>query len=215
MQAYLQETWLGEDLYFLREKALWLPKYRALLMSDLHLGKLEHFRKHGIAVPVQRTDFLLMDQLISRWKPLYIYFLGDLFHSDQNSADAYFKRWREQYEGIEMILVQGNHDVFSEVSYADLGLKVTAECQLGTLNLMHEVEGIPDTPTISGHIHLGVQLVGAGRQKLKYPCFYLKGMSLLMPAFGYTTGLYIIQPEADSTVMVATPEGLLRFSSES
>jgi len=214
LQASWAEVWMEEELCFLREKALWLPKYRALLLSDLHLGKLEHFRKHGIAVPVQRSEFLLMDQLIARWKPLQIYFLGDLFHSDQNSADQYFKMWRKQYEGIEMTLVQGNHDVFSAASYRDLELRVETEVQLGKLKLLHEAEGMPDAPTISGHIHPGVQLVGAGRQSLKYPCFYLNGCSLLMPAFGSTTGLYMIKPEAESTVFVATPKGLLRFQSE-
>jgi uncharacterized protein len=213
LQAQIELDWMGEALCFLREKALWLPRYKSLLLADLHIGKLEHFRKNGIAVPLHRSEFLLMDQLIARWDPVHMYYLGDLFHSEQNTADEYFRMWRKQHNAIEMTLVQGNHDIFHADAYKDLGLTLRADVQLGKLTLVHELNQNPDSPTVSGHIHPGVQLRGEGRQSLKSPCFYLNRKSLLMPAFGSTTGLQIIRPEMGSKVIIATPQGLLSYSS--
>ena len=46
----------GEQLVLLPEKACWLPQHQALLLADLHLGKVSHFRKSGIAVPAAAND---------------------------------------------------------------------------------------------------------------------------------------------------------------
>ena len=56
------------------------------MIADLHFGKVNHFRKSGIAVPVQanmKNASLLIDA-IDLLKPDRVIFLGDLFHSAYN-----------------------------------------------------------------------------------------------------------------------------------
>jgi uncharacterized protein len=211
MEAQISKLWHGEELVFLKEKALWLPGHQSLLMSDVHLGKMEHFRKHGIAAPVHQEECSVMDTLIQALCPQKIYFLGDLFHSDPNQAVIHFKDWRSRWKHLDMMLIKGNHDIFPDTTYKDLGLDVTEQSKIGSISLLHESQQPEGLPVISGHLHPGVQLVGSGRQRLKYPCFYLKPDHLILPAFGSTTGLYIIQPSIKAEVVVVTPTGLLSF----
>ena len=49
-----------------------------LLISDVHLGKVGHFRKFGAAVPrkVVHKNFLLLDELVAHFQPFHICFSG-------------------------------------------------------------------------------------------------------------------------------------------
>ena len=74
---------LSERVEMLAEKVLFLPAHNSLLVADVHFGKVNHFRKSGIAVPVIANDknaSTLID-VIQQLKPQRVIFLGDLFHS--------------------------------------------------------------------------------------------------------------------------------------
>ena len=43
----------SERVQLLPEKALYLIQHKILLLADLHFGKVNHFRKAGIAVPAK------------------------------------------------------------------------------------------------------------------------------------------------------------------
>ena len=60
----------------------WVEK-SMLLISDVHLGKVSHFRKFGAAVPQQavQKNFTAMDTAIAFFRPKTVVFMGDLFHS--------------------------------------------------------------------------------------------------------------------------------------
>jgi metallophosphoesterase superfamily enzyme len=47
----------------------------------------------------------------------------------------------------------------------------------------------PDGYVLSGHIHPGVWLHGAGRQFERFPCFWFSAQTAVLPAFGEFTGL--------------------------
>ncbi|NJM94359.1 MAG: phosphoesterase, partial [Cytophagales bacterium] len=67
----------------LAQKALWLPEIEWLLISDLHLGKVAHFRKRGIAIPPhsEEQNLLRLLNLLVSFRPARLVLLGDLFHS--------------------------------------------------------------------------------------------------------------------------------------
>src|SRR3954467_5240451 len=70
----------------LPQKAIYLPSEKILLIADLHLGKVNHYRKAGYPVPTRANDentTVLID-LLNFYKPERILFLGDLFHSHYN-----------------------------------------------------------------------------------------------------------------------------------
>ena len=53
MTAGLDFNLLEQDLLLLPEKAIYWKQQKALIAADVHLGKVGHFRKAGIAVPQQ------------------------------------------------------------------------------------------------------------------------------------------------------------------
>ncbi|MEO0580885.1 MAG: hypothetical protein AAF135_01565 [Bacteroidota bacterium] len=83
---YLKFPFLGEELWLLPQKAIFLPQRSALLLADLHIGKSGHFRQHGIPVSsgVMNQDLSQLDRLYQTYQPDTTYFMGDLFHSSYN-----------------------------------------------------------------------------------------------------------------------------------
>ena len=63
--------------------AMYWHEREMLLISDVHLGKVSHFRKHGSAVPKKAIakNFEKLQDVIQSFAPKVICFLGDLFHS--------------------------------------------------------------------------------------------------------------------------------------
>src|ERR1051325_4641300 len=80
---------LGEDLILLPQRAIYWQQQKILIAADVHLGKVGHFRKAGIAVPrdMEQDDLAILSDLIDEYRPEKIIFLGDLFHSDMNRSE--------------------------------------------------------------------------------------------------------------------------------
>jgi len=178
----------------LPEKAIFLPQHRSLLIADPHFGKAAHFRKAGIPVPenVHTGDYLKINSIIKRYLPSDVFFLGDLFHSDFNNSWNDLEAFRSLFSDIKFHLIKGNHDILPEGFYRS-GLWELHEqsCLLGELLLSHEPEEkLPlERVNICGHIHPGISLYGAGRQKLTMPCYFVSPQRIILPAFGRFTGL--------------------------
>ena len=64
----------------------------------MHLGKVAHFRKHGMAVPNQAIfeNFTRLNEVVAIFKPETIIFLGDLFHSKMNKEWELFANWAKE-----------------------------------------------------------------------------------------------------------------------
>lgn len=172
----------------------WIQE-RMLIVADIHLGKVGHFRKAGIAIPksMEQDDLAELSDLIDRYNPECILFLGDLFHSDLNRDWEWFVLWRSLFKHIKMILVLGNHDILNQKLYSDLNFELIDHLDLGPFRFTHEPLKKAELSSlqkyiISGHIHPGVILEGAGRQKLTLPCFHFSEQQAILPAFGKFTG---------------------------
>lgn len=202
-----------EQLVLLPEKAIWLPEHQALLVADIHLGKVGHFRKHGLGVPSDGglDDLERLSQLMDRLRPRQLFILGDLFHSELNEEWEPAKAWFQRQEST-IILVEGNHDILQTSVYTEAGLIVKPEGRLGSLIFSHEplnsvAEGWLN---IAGHIHPGVRLSGKGRQSLRLPCFHRQGARLILPAFGKWTGLYLLPPEKEDEIFAIADEQVIQ-----
>lgn len=197
---------VGEEMVLFPQKALFWKKQRILFIADLHLGKINHFRKSGIAVPSRANDHnleLLMD-VIGLSKPERIIFLGDLFHSYYNTEWEVVGEVVKHFSSVSFELVLGNHDVMSERQYENKGIIVYDDLTIGPfLFTHHPMETIPEgVYNMAGHIHPGIHLKGKGRQSLTLPCFYFGSRQAFLPAFGNFTGLALISPEKASKVFV-------------
>src|SRR4051812_10470243 len=93
----------GHHFRLLSQKAIYWEEEKTLLISDLHLGKIMHFRKEGIAIPAiaQENNFKRLDEIILRNNISRIIFLGDLFHNSLNTEWETFRRWRNKFQSTE------------------------------------------------------------------------------------------------------------------
>lgn len=201
------ELW-DEQFGLCPQKAVFWKSQKTLLLSDLHLGKINHFRKAGIPVPSKANDHNLeiFIDLINLCKPSRIICLGDLFHSHYNTEWEVFGEVVKHFSPITFDLVLGNHDIMGRHQYIRKGIVVHDTLRMGKFLLTHHpLDCVPDdTYNIAGHIHPGVSLKGKGRQSLTLPCFYFGLKQAYLPAFGKFTGLARITPtKADKVYIVA------------
>ncbi len=189
----------GEELWLLPDKALYWPQEKTMVVSDIHLGKAGHFRKHGIPVPaeVHHHDLFNLTDLCNRFEVGHMIFLGDLFHSDPNAQWRQFEDWVQQYASGHMTLIKGNHDILPDRHYTDLGLEVVDELILGPFLWTHEETISKQHYNISGHLHPAIRLRGAAKQGMRIPCFYFCPDHGFMPAFGKFTGLYALKKKKE------------------
>ncbi|HLZ16657.1 MAG TPA: ligase-associated DNA damage response endonuclease PdeM [Cyclobacteriaceae bacterium] len=197
----------GEKAALLPEKALWLPDLRVLVVADVHWGKIDHFRKAGIPVPVKGNDknAELLVSLMNQVKPKQLIFLGDLFHSVYNEGWETFGQVRNAFVHCAFELVRGNHDILSATQYERHNIGVhEGGIQLKNLWLTHEpVEKVPrEICNVAGHIHPGAHLRGMGKQSVTLPCFYIRPNQCILPAFGAFTGLATVRPKRGDRIFV-------------
>ncbi|MVO08484.1 ligase-associated DNA damage response endonuclease PdeM [Flavobacterium sp. TP390] len=184
-----------------------------LLISDLHLGKISHFRKNGLAIPNSAIpkNFEKLNELLDVYQPQKIIFLGDLFHSTLNSEWHYFDNWIQSISQ-KIILIEGNHDIVAKHHYENLHVEVLESLQIDDFLLTHHPVATETSFNFCGHIHPRVVLTGLGKQYLKIPCYFRKPNQLILPAFGEFTGNYTLKPTPNDKVYVLTPKEVIEVN---
>ncbi|HEY5826074.1 MAG TPA: ligase-associated DNA damage response endonuclease PdeM [Cyclobacteriaceae bacterium] len=209
---------MGHRIILLPQKALHFPDDKILVISDLHFGKVNHFRRSGIPVPLKANDTNTetLIELFNKIKPERVIFLGDLFHSHYNDEWEVIGQVIKHFRSVSFELVQGNHDIMSQHQYERHRLKVHDELLIGSILLTHEPmkEVAEGRFNLAGHIHPGVRLSGRGRQALTLPCFYFGKTMGLMPAFGAFTGFVPIQVKKEDRVFVIADGKIIKVSDD-
>lgn len=214
--THVFHTVRGETLKLLPEKAIYWEKKNALLIADLHIGKVTHFRNNHIPIPSQAAlgNFENLEWLIQKYQPQTIYFLGDLFHSYYNKEWDLLSFLLAKYKKVKFILITGNHDVLKDEDYQLAGIECVASLNLAPFLLTHHpLEVSSKLYNLSGHIHPGVRLRGEGKQSLRLPCYYFGKEQGILPAFGNFTGLAIIKPRKEDSIYTIVQEKVLKLGS--
>jgi|SRR5215211_1591458 len=210
-------------LHKIHEQTLWLSAQRSvfweeqriLIVSDLHFGKTGHFRKSGIAVPqnVYKEDLQRLVNLLHYFKPQTLLVVGDFFHSHANVELDWFKKWRNDFSALEIILVKGNHDILKDAWYRDADITlIDKELQIHSFLFTHEkCETRKGVYMFCGHIHPGIILQGLGKQSLRLPCFYFGKDSCILPAFSRFTGTALVEPRHNENVFAIVENKLLQM----
>lgn len=185
-------------LHLLPQRTVFIPQWRILCLADWHLGKAAYMRQAGIGMsqPALHKDFAIVSQLIEQYDPLQIVLLGDVFHSELTNDWLLFSQFVAQYSSIEWILTLGNHDIIDRLHYNALGIKTVDSFTIDQKLVFshHPTQPIaPHQLQLCGHVHPGVLLYGAARQRFRLPCFHYQNKVLTLPAFGSLTGLYLIK----------------------
>jgi DNA ligase-associated metallophosphoesterase len=210
-------------LYTIHQQKFWLSSQRciyweeqkSLIVSDVHFGKTGHFRKSGIPVPqaVYREDLQRLVNLLQYFKCEQLIVVGDFFHSNANVELDFFKKWRNDFDWLNIILVRGNHDILKEEWYQAARINVIEkEYRVGSILFTHDkCEENPGHFTFCGHIHPGVMIHGLGKQSLRFPCFYFADDHCILPAFSKFTGQAIVKPSAEDKIFAIVEDSLIRL----
>lgn len=197
------------------EKAIFWEEQKALIASDLHLGKTGHFRKAGIAVPqtLLKEDMQRLFTLLQYFKPAQLIVVGDFFHSHQNLELQFFQRWRENLPALPIKLVRGNHDILKLDWYTQAGIEVIeGTLKMGDFSFTHDqCDTVDGSYSFCGHLHPGIVLNGMGKQSLRFPCFYFSPQHCILPAFGRFTGLATVQPNRKDVVYAIVEGELIKI----
>lgn len=186
----------GEPLRLCADRALYWPARRRLFVADVHLGKGEVFRAAGIALPSggTRDDLDRLTALIERSGAESLWVLGDLLHGPGRDArwQQEWARFRARHAGMEMLLVEGNHD--RAAARAGLGIE---RCPDGIDDGPFTFTHAPRPPTadaarfaVCGHVHPVVYVPGF---RARFPAFAVMDQQLVLPAFSRFTGGWLIE----------------------
>ncbi|MEN5061727.1 ligase-associated DNA damage response endonuclease PdeM [Luteimonas sp. TWI1416] len=192
----------GEPLRLFAERALLWPRRRTLVVADVHLGKAQHFREAGIALPRGGTEHDLerLDRLIEASGATRLLVLGDLLHAGARDAPwrAAWQAWRAGHPALSVDLVGGNHDRALRAApelARTLGLRLHgALLHEPPFAFVHDVDDAVAADVagyrLGGHLHPVVRLPGLPR----LPAFVFAHDAGLLPAFTAFAGGLPIAP---------------------
>ncbi len=199
-----------QNFELLPQKAIFWHEESCLILADVHLGKVAHFRKNGLALTAnaQYLDYQNLQFLINHYDPKRILILGDLFHSEKNVDVQILSDLIAQNKTVSFELVMGNHDILPLELYQQIGLKVlgNAYCFSNILFTHYPQETLPANSQINfcGHLHPGYYLQGKARQAIMLPSFVQTEIHLILPSFGVLTGQKAYEYPSKSTYYLVT-----------
>jgi DNA ligase-associated metallophosphoesterase len=188
---------LNNNFELYPDKYIYWKDKKILIISDVHLGKGKHFRKHGIAIPDvhDEIDLEKIKKIIYKHQPKEVIFLGDLFHSSKNNSFGIFSEFIHQHKHINFHLVEGNHDIIHQTEFEQIGIHFhIGEYLIDDFIFVHDINDWTqkDKYAFSGHIHPAIYLQGKARQGIRLPIFYFNDQFSILPSFGSFTGHAII-----------------------
>lgn len=220
MHNPVPHTILGQIFWVSPERCLYWEKENTLIVADVHIGKTGHFRKAGIPVPqsVYKADLQRLMAQLYLFKAERLIIVGDLSHSSANKELELFLKWRQDFTGLHIDLVKGNHDILDEDWYTEAAIE-THERDLWVNDFLfrHEDERFKYTEyetipyLFSGHVHPGIKLRGQAKQSFLLPCFHFTKEKCVLPAFSKFTGAHRIVPDKNDTVFVLTGAEIIQW----
>lgn len=184
----------GQSFEALPSGALYWAAEQALLVADLHLEKLSSYARHGSLLPPYDTAMTLkrLEADLVATGAAEVIALGDSFHRDEGSTtllDADRLRLDMLMGWARWTWISGNHDRAPH-ALGSTGLTVL---ERAGLTLTHE----PKRGTrglVGGHLHPAAQVSINGRS-VRRPCFVHDNQTLVLPAYGASTGsINILSP---------------------
>lgn len=216
MQAAERLLLHRQTLWLSVERSIFWEEQKALIISDVHLGKTGHFRKAGIAVPqnVYKEDLQRLLHLIQFYKPDQLLIVGDLFHSVANKELDWFMKWRNDFSQLNFQLIMGNHDILKKEWYSAASITTHPDhLQIDNFCFVHDIASACNPSEnieyyISGHIHPSVCLKGLGKQSISLPCYLFTDQFAVLPAFSKFTGLAVMETKLSDKVFAIIPPNI-------
>lgn len=175
--------------------ALYLKKYKALVIADLHIGFEEALTKQGVLVPrFQYKDMIdRLEQIFAKVRPKTVVLNGDLKHEFGGISKQEWKETMRLFDYLlrkckNVIVVKGNHDPNIEPITRKKPVSVVDEYVLDDVVITHG-DVIPKTKAkviVMGHEHPAIGLREKTRVE-RFKCFlkgkYKKSVLIVQPSF--------------------------------
>ena len=185
-----------------------------MLTADLHWGKTQYLRNHGIAISdkVFEADLLRLSHLLKDYEVRTLLVLGDLIHHEKALSQGVVHKvadFRHEHP-CELILVKGNHDRFTDFPQS-WGIVEEKEFMFKNILFAHEYKKKTKASfQFSGHIHPMMKL-RAGFDLVRLPSFIISENACLLPAFSHLTGGQDMKLQKGQKAVVVMEEGLEVF----
>ena len=154
-----------------------------------------------------------LDAALARTAARRVVFLGDYLHARAGRVPetlGALAAWGARHAALAQLLVRGNHDRGAGDPPPALGVRcVDAPLAEPPFVLAHHPARDAAGHVLAGHLHPGARLAGAGRQRERLPCFWVRGACTVLPAFGDFTGLLDVAPAAGDRVYVVAGDRVL------
>jgi len=202
-----------EELILTNRRALYWPREKALVLSDLHLGKPAHFRKNGIGIPtsVATKDLARLEVLLDSYKAEQLIIVGDLIHSRNNKEVQALTGLLAKYPKLHVVLIKGNHDRMSLDELQTIGIyDVYQDIAIEPFMFSHQNMGYSKNMVISGHVHPGVAFPLPTRKWMRFPCYVVTEREIILPAFSAFTGLDTHSLPANAICYAFYEEGIFK-----
>lgn len=162
-------------------RAVFLAGLRLLVVADLHWGYAAAHRALGNLVPMWGDEVIArtLRSLLADYAPREMIWLGDSLHavSGRNSADRFLQEARSA--GIEMTVVEGNHDRRWPAATARI-------LQRDRYVFHHGDTTVADLPPgaveMVGHFHPAAEMRDGAGTRLRLPALVTSSTRLILPA---------------------------------
>ncbi|MDH7556840.1 MAG: metallophosphoesterase [Candidatus Methanosuratincola sp.] len=179
--------------------ALFLPKYRALVIADLHIGYESSLSQKGVFLPQNSYTTMRnrIEELLRATGAKRLVILGDLKHEFGKPSPQEWVEVKDLLEtlgamGVETHVVRGNHDNYVIAILSRYGVHLHEHYLImDHIVLMHGHLGIelPESAKVIviGHEHPAVSSLDSSGARYKFKCFLVgkyRGKRLVvLPAF--------------------------------
>jgi putative SbcD/Mre11-related phosphoesterase len=188
---------------------VYLPRFRAIVMADIHLGFEEDMASKGIYLPRTQLSRALdiVDKVLKIVDVSTLVVAGDIKHHFEKLGKKEAKDLRNFLEIAvkkfrKVVVVKGNHDTYLLPICRRLGVELYDTLWLDNVLVVHGHRDLGDRKDfdliIMGHEHPSIALKDpVSGYSTKFPCFLLAplrrgGYVLVLPAAGvYQSGTSI------------------------
>jgi len=155
-----------------------------LVITDLHIGLEDEYRKKGYEMPSQVDSFL---ERLSKFKAKKLIILGDIKHKipefskkEEEKIDFFLSKLKTRFKKI--ILIKGNHDGNIERKY-----DAVKEFWIDDIVFLHghtiSEKVLKARRIIAGHMHPVYEFKNHLGLVQKYKCFIVSKKVIILPAF--------------------------------
>ncbi len=202
-----------EEFIFDCRRVIYWPRRKILMAADLHWGKTQFLRNHGIAVSdaVLDADLDRLSHAIDDYDVQSFIVLGDLIHHEASLSPAIIDKiaaFREK-RPVELILVKGNHDRYTKFP-VQWGIVEENTLIVDNFLLVHDQKKREKRYQFCGHVHPMMRLTSS-HDSLRLPSFMLLEKVCYLPAYSHLTGGKDMKLLRGEKALVLMPDGLELF----